>query len=123
MKETPQVDGQGHDQGLTNERTKNKREIKEIIHTESIDGKIRGQEILEIKIITEQETGEILSLITRKRNGHHLGTTTEMTVKDNLMTGIILPPEKKIMMYQMMINAMIGITGGMRKIPADEKIG
>ena len=121
MTGTPQADGQGHGQGLMNEGTKNKRETKEIFHTESIGGKTRGQEIIEIKIITGQEIGEILSL-TRKRNGLHLGTMTEMIVKDNLKTGITLPPETKIIMYQMMINAMISTTGGMMKIPANEKI-
>jgi len=68
MKEIPQVEESGHDQGHVNEKTKNKREIKGALYTEIIGGRIHDQEI-EIKIITDQETGETLSLIIKKSNG------------------------------------------------------
>jgi len=116
MKEIPQVEEPGHDPGHVNEKTKNKREIKGALYTGIIGGRIHDQEI-EIKIITDQETGETLSLIIKKSNGLLILLTEEY-----LMIAITLPPGGKNMMHQIMINAMIGSKNVTMKLPKDEKI-
>jgi hypothetical protein len=68
MIEMPQVEGPGHAPGLLNEKVKNKRKIKGALYTEIIGMKIHDQEI-EIKNITDQETGETPSLTLKKRTG------------------------------------------------------
>lgn len=111
-----QVEGPGHAPGLLNEKVKNKRKIKGDRYTEIIGMKIHDQEI-EIKNITDQETGETPSLTLKKRTGLLILLTEEY-----LMIDITLPPEGKNMLHQIMINAMIGRTGATMTIPKDEKI-